>query len=137
MENAADVHVELVKLVDGLSCAHVPQHAVVEHQVVRGVEGGAVPLVVVGQVRVVQRQRYLTRLDVIDLGRGRRPAFNQTLIVHLAARPGGFKSEMRKHSPYSCYMFFRPDDSILREFAELHVVITQESVPARKKEQHF
>lgn len=47
MENAADVHVELVKLVDGLSRAHVPQHAVVEHQVVRGVKGGAVPLVVV------------------------------------------------------------------------------------------
>lgn len=68
VENAADVHVELVKLVDGLSCAHVPQHAVVENQVVRGVEGGAVPLVVVGQVWVVQRQRHLTRLDVIDLG---------------------------------------------------------------------
>lgn len=71
MEHAADVHVELVKLVDGLSRAHVPQHTVVEHQVVRGVEGGAVPLVVVCQVRVVQRQRHLTRLDVVDL-RGRR-----------------------------------------------------------------
>lgn len=30
-------------------------------------------------------------------------------------------------------MFFRPDDSILRELAELHVVIAQESVPATKR----
>lgn len=81
MEHAADVHVELVKLVDGLSRAHIPQHAVVEHQVVRGVEGGAVPLVVVGQVRVVQRQRHLTRLDVIDLRGRRRSAFNQTFLT--------------------------------------------------------
>ena len=54
MEHAADVHVELVKLVDGLSSAHIPQHAVIQHQVVCWVEGGTVPLVVVGQVRVVQ-----------------------------------------------------------------------------------
>ena len=53
MEHAADVHVELVKLVDGLSRAHVPQHAVVQHQVICRVEGGTVPLVVVGQVGVV------------------------------------------------------------------------------------
>lgn len=53
VEHAADVHVELVKLVDGLRRAHVPQHAVVQHQVVGGVKGGTVPLVVVGQVRVV------------------------------------------------------------------------------------
>lgn len=91
VENAADVHVELVKLVDGLSCAHVPQHAVVEHQVVRGVEGGAVPLVVVGQVRVVQRQRHLARLDVVDLGRGRRSEFKRTFIVHPDARSCSFK----------------------------------------------
>lgn len=81
MENAADVHVELVKLVDGLSCAHVPQHAVVENQVIRGVEGGAVPLVVVGQVWVVQRQRHLTRLDVIDLG-GREEISIQDILLH-------------------------------------------------------
>ena len=69
MKHPADVHVELVKLVDGLGRAHVPQHAVVQHQVVCGVEGGAVPLVVVGQVRVVQGQRLQACLDVVDLGR--------------------------------------------------------------------
>lgn len=67
MEHAADVHVELVKLVDGLSRAHIPQHAVIQHQVVCWVEGGTVPLVVVGQRRVVQSQSLLTRLDVVDL----------------------------------------------------------------------
>lgn len=95
MEHAADVHVELVKLVDGLRHAHVPQHAVVEHQVVGGVEGGAVPLVVVGQVRVVQRQGHLTRLDVVDLGGRRTSAFKQTLRtwsrVHLAAATRSMK----------------------------------------------
>lgn len=67
VEDAADVHLELVELVDGLRRAHVPQHAVVQHQVVGGVEGGAVPLVVVGQVLVVQGQSLLARLDVVDL----------------------------------------------------------------------
>lgn len=67
MENAADVHVELVELVDGPRRPDVPQHAVVQHQVVGGVEGGTVPLVVVGQGGVVQGQDHLTRLDVVDL----------------------------------------------------------------------
>lgn len=71
MEHAADVHVELVKLVDGLSRAHVPEDAVVQHQVVGGVEGGTVLLVVVGQVGIVERERHLPRLDVINL-RGQR-----------------------------------------------------------------
>lgn len=48
MEDAADVHVELVKLVDGLSGADVPHDAVVQHQVVGGVKCGTVALVVVG-----------------------------------------------------------------------------------------
>lgn len=38
---------------------------------------------------------------------------------------------MRKQSPYTCDMFFGPDDPILREFAELHIVVTEESVPER------
>ena len=86
MEHAADVHVELVELVDGLSRAHVPQHAVVQHQVVRGVEGGTVPLVVVSQVWVVESQSYLSRLDVIDLTKGRdsceRSPFSFQLILY-------------------------------------------------------
>lgn len=67
VEHATDVHVELVELVDGLRRPHVPKHAVVEHQVVGGVEGGAVPLVVVGQGGVEQRHSLLTRVDVVDL----------------------------------------------------------------------
>lgn len=70
MEHATDVHVELVKLVDGLSRTHVPQHAVIQHQVIRGVEGGAVPLVVVSQIWVVERERDLSCLDVVDLEKG-------------------------------------------------------------------
>lgn len=69
MEHSTDVHVELVKLVDGTSRAHVPQYAVVQHQVVSGVKGRTVPLVVVGQARVIKGQQLLTCLDVIDLER--------------------------------------------------------------------
>lgn len=53
MKYSADVHVELVKLVDGLSCAYIPQHAIIQHQVICWVEGGTIPLVVVGKVWVV------------------------------------------------------------------------------------
>lgn len=53
MEHATDIHVELVELVDGLSCSHIPENAIIQYQVVCWVEGGTVPLVVVGQVCVV------------------------------------------------------------------------------------
>lgn len=53
MENSADVHVKLVKLMDGPRCPHVPQHSVIQHQVISRTEGGAVPLVVVSQGRVI------------------------------------------------------------------------------------
>lgn len=79
MEHSADVHVELVELVNGLRRAHVPQHAIIQDQVVGRVEGGAVPLVVVGQVGVVQGQRLLPRLDVIDLPK-RESGQNQRLL---------------------------------------------------------
>ena len=67
VEVSADVHVELVKFVNGSWVSDVPQHAVVQHQVVAGVKGSAIPLVVVGQRRVVQRQGLHARLDVVDL----------------------------------------------------------------------
>lgn len=67
MEHTADVHVELVELMDGPWAPHVPQHPVVQHQVVGGVEGGTVPLVVVGQGWFVQGQGLLARMDVVDL----------------------------------------------------------------------
>lgn len=69
MKHPTDVHVELVKLVDGLSHAYVPQHAIVQDQVICWVEGGAVPLVIVGQVWVVESQSNLTCLYVINLGK--------------------------------------------------------------------
>ena len=47
VEDAADVGVELVELVDALAAVDVPQQAVVEDEVVARVERGAVPLVVV------------------------------------------------------------------------------------------
>lgn len=53
VEHPTDVHVEFVKLVDGLSRAHVPQHTIIQYQVIGRVEGGTVPLVVVGQVWVI------------------------------------------------------------------------------------
>lgn len=81
MENAADVHVKLVELVDGSRAPHVPQHAVVEHQVVGGVEGGAVPLVTVGQGGVDQGQGLLTGLDVVDL-RNRGESFKVEQKLH-------------------------------------------------------
>lgn len=48
MENTADVHVELVKLMDGLRGADIPHDAVIQDQVIRGVKRGTVALVVVG-----------------------------------------------------------------------------------------
>lgn len=67
MENAADVHVELVELVDGARRPDVPQNAVVQNQLVGGAEGGAVPLVVVGQRGLAELQDLLPRVDVVDL----------------------------------------------------------------------
>ncbi len=67
MENAADVHVELVELVNGPRRPNVPQHTIIQHQVIGGVEGGTVSLVVVCQGGVVQGQDLLTRLDVVNL----------------------------------------------------------------------
>lgn len=48
MKNATDVHVELVKLMDGLSGADIPHDTVIQDQVIRGVKRGTVALVVVG-----------------------------------------------------------------------------------------
>lgn len=71
MEDATDVHVELVKLVDGLRGANIPQDPVIQDQVVCGVERGTVLLVVVGQVRVVQGECFLACLDVVYLAEGK------------------------------------------------------------------
>lgn len=69
MKHAAHVHVELVKLMNGLRHSDIPQYSVVQHQVVRGVKCGTVPLVVVGQCRIIQSHSLLPRVDVIDLYR--------------------------------------------------------------------
>ena len=93
MEHAADVHVELVELVDGPRAPDVPQHPVVQHQVVGGVEGGAVPLVVVGQGGVVQGQGLLARVDVVDLQRG--ATFGTTDIEERQEKRGVVKERER------------------------------------------
>lgn len=69
VEHTTDVHVELVKLVDGLSRAYIPQNAIIQNQVICWVEGGTVPLVAVCQVRVVESLSNLTCLYVINLAR--------------------------------------------------------------------
>lgn len=69
VKHATDVHVELVKLVNGLSCAHIPEHAVIQHQVICWVKSSAVSLVVVCQVGVVESQSDLSGLDVINLAK--------------------------------------------------------------------
>ena len=80
MKHPTDVHVEFVKLVDRPRRAHVPHHPVVQDQVVAGVKGRAVPLVVVGEGRVAQGLDLLARLDVINLDRDEAPLrYNSTL----------------------------------------------------------
>lgn len=78
MEHTTDVHVELIKLVDGLSRAYVPQNAIVQNQVICWVEGGTVPLVAVCQVRVAESLSNLTSLYVINLERGTRKGEHST-----------------------------------------------------------
>lgn len=77
MENATDVHVELVKLMDGLSRADVPHDAIVQDKVIRGVKRGTVALVVVGQVRVIEGQDFLSCLNVIYLQK-----YKDNLIIY-------------------------------------------------------
>lgn len=67
MKNTTDVHVELVKLMDGMWHPDIPQHPIIKNQIVGGVKGGTVLLVIIGQCRVIQGQSLLTCLNVIDL----------------------------------------------------------------------
>ena len=67
MEYAADVWVELVKLVDRAAAVRVPQHTVAQDEVVRGVERRLVVAVVVGAVGVVQREELTPRRDIVNL----------------------------------------------------------------------
>lgn len=48
VENTTDVHVEFIKLVDGLCWTHIPHNPIIQHKVIGWIEGGTVPLVVVG-----------------------------------------------------------------------------------------
>lgn len=82
VEDAADVHVELVKLVDGAGDPDVPQDAVVQHQLVAGVKGGPVARVVVGQGGFAQGQRLLTCLKVKDLQRTTGRSLVQKTPLH-------------------------------------------------------
>lgn len=128
MKHTTDVHVELVKFVDGLSRTYVPQHTVVQYQVVSGVEGGTVPLVVVSQVRVVESQSYLPCLDVINLA-NRSTEREHSLFDFVFFCICYFKM----YSTYTCYMFLCPDDTILWTLTELHIMITEKGMPEDNK----
>ena len=67
IEHAGEVEIELVELVDGARAAHVPEHTVAEHEVIAGIERGAVTRVAVGERLVVERRHELTCGQVVDL----------------------------------------------------------------------
>ena len=67
VKHAADVRIELVKLVNGAAAVCVPQHAVAQDEVVRGVERCLVVAVVVGAVGVVQREELAPRRHIVNL----------------------------------------------------------------------
>ena len=67
MKDAADAGVKFVELVNGAAAVDVPENAVVEHEVVRHVERGSVPRVVIGTFSVVQTSESLTSRNVINL----------------------------------------------------------------------
>jgi len=67
MKDAADAGVKFVKLVNGAATVDVPENAVVEHEVVRHVERGSVPRVVIRTFSVVQTSEPLTSRNVINL----------------------------------------------------------------------
>jgi len=70
MEDATDVWVELVELVDRVARVDVPEHAVAQHKVIGRVEGRLVLAVVVGPMRVIQRHDLSARRHVVDLNTG-------------------------------------------------------------------
>lgn len=107
MKHTTDVHVELVKLVDGLSRTYIPQHTVIQYQVISGVEGGTVPFVVVCQVWVVESQSYLPCLDVINLAK--RSAGREHSSFYFFFCIYYFKM----YNTYMCYMFLSPNDTVL------------------------
>ena len=67
MEYAADVRIELVKLVDGAAAVRVPQHTVAQDEIVGRVERRLVVAVVVGAVGVVQREELASRRHIVNL----------------------------------------------------------------------
>lgn len=135
VKHAADIHVELVKLVNGLSCAHIPKHSVVQHQVVCWVKSSAVFLVVVSQVWVVESKSDLSGLDVINLAQKRKkcsPFYTAILsaIVYILLEIKK-KKEMLNYT-YTCYMFLCSNDTILGKLTELHIMVPKEGMPKNK-----
>lgn len=139
MKHATDIHVELIKLVDGLSCAHIPQHTIIQHKVICWVEGGTVPLVVVSQVCVVEDKSNLTCLDVINLAKTSTEwVFNNLTanlnILHIIMiyLYNIYICGLNCYT-YTCYMFLCPDDTILWELTEFHIVVPQKGMPMYNK----
>lgn len=67
VEHAADVRVELIKLVNRLPGMCIPEHAVAQHKVVGRVEGRFVLTVVIGPTRIIQCQNLSPRWHVVHL----------------------------------------------------------------------
>lgn len=67
MKYAADTRVKLVKLVDRFGRVDVPQHAVIENEVISVAECGTVTRVVIGKIRVVETSYESARAYVVDL----------------------------------------------------------------------
>lgn len=65
MEESTDLVLELIKLVDVLGRPDVPQHTVVQHQLVSGVKGCTVVGVVVAQLAILQGEDELTGSHIV------------------------------------------------------------------------
>ena len=67
MENSADCRVEFVELVNEFATVDVPEHAVIQNEIVGRVECRSIARIVVGLVGVVEGRNSAARRDVVYL----------------------------------------------------------------------
>ena len=80
MEEPTNLVLELIKLVDVLGRPHVPQHTVVQHQLVRGVKGRTVVGVVVAQLAILQGEDELASSHIVYLAIEKKDYYHQHKI---------------------------------------------------------
>lgn len=78
MEESTDLVLELIKLVDVLGRPDVPQHTVVQHQLVSGVKGRTVVGVVVAQLAILQGEDELTGSHIVYLAIEKKKIISST-----------------------------------------------------------